>query len=65
MTIDFPVGGLEPIIPVLLLDKPNHNEDTSIAGMWPIMQRNFTSENFICIILLLPVNMKSEKVKFY
>ena len=41
-----------------------HNEIIPIVIMWPIMQHNFTSESFICIILLLPGKVKVNRSNF-
>ena len=46
------------------MGKLMHNEATSIVVMRPIRQHYFTSEVFICIILLLLVGVKVNRSNF-
>ena len=69
VTIDIPLGRLELSFPVyrlggLLWAKLIHNRATPIVVTWPIRQHHFTSESFICIILLLLDRVKVARSNF-
>ena len=48
----------------LLWAKLIHNQATPFVVTWPIRQHHFTSESFICIILLLLDRVKVARSNF-
>ena len=68
-TIDIPLGRLELSFPVyclggLLWAKMIHHQATPIVVTWPVGRHCFTSESFICIILLLLDRVKVARSNF-